>query len=98
MPRSKRLALLIDGVLVAAIVVDVVLPLFAIFAPRIWFDVLHVGMQPDALHIAFLRRAAAHWAAFAVVQVLALGLWRRSSAWLLVTAGARVSDWLTDIT
>lgn len=98
MPRSKRLALLINGVLIAAIVVDLVLPLFAIFAPKLWFDVLHAGIQPDELHVAFLRRAAAHWAAFALVQVAALALWRRSSAWLLVTAGARVSDWLTDIT
>ena len=88
----------IDTVLLVAIAVDVVLPVLALARPAWWFEVLHVGAAPDALHVALLHRAAAQWVAFAVVQILALARWRREPGWLLITAGVRASDWLTDLT
>ena len=50
------------------------------------------------MDLALLHRAAAQWIAFAVLQIVALVDWRRWPDWLLLVAGARTSDWLTDIT
>jgi hypothetical protein len=95
--RRER-ARIADLVLLTAIGVDVVLPVLAIARPAWWFSALHVGLAPDALHIALLQRAAAQWVAFAVLQIIALARWRRWPHWLLLVAGARTSDWLTDLT
>ena len=95
---DKRLVLAVNAVLVAALCVDTVLPLMAIYSSQTWFDRLHGGIQPDALHLAFLYRCAAHWTAFALVQLTALGVWRRYPVWLAITAGARLTDVFTDAT
>jgi hypothetical protein len=96
LPRS--LVLLAHGVLIASIGVDVVLPALAALHPQWWFDVLHVGVTPDAMDLALLDRAAAQWVAFAALQIVALVRWRSWPDWLLLVAGARTSDWLTDLT
>ena len=92
------IAPLVTGVLIFAIGVDVGLPLLAALRPQWWFEVLHVGQAPDALHVALLQRAAAQWVAFALLQIVALARWRHWPHWLLLVAGARTSDWLTDLT
>lgn len=100
MPRElagKRFGA-VDAVLLAAIGVDVALVLMAMLTPQSWFDILHGGLQPDELHLGFLYRAAAHWTAFVLLQVFTLFIWRRAPVWLAVTAGARFSDTLTDLT
>ncbi len=89
---------IVTTVLVLAIAVDVVLAALAALRPSLWFEALHVGVTPDALHVALLHRAAAQWVAFAVLQVVALARWRGWPGWLLLVAGARTSDWLTDLT
>lgn len=94
--RSARIAA--DATLVAAIAVDVTLPVLVATRPAWWFDVLHVGVVADRLHIALLDRAAAQWVMFAALQIVALVRWRRWPSWLLLVAGARTSDWLTDLT
>jgi hypothetical protein len=91
-------AVVVTTVLLVAIAVDVVLPVLAFASPSWWFDTLHVGRAPDALHVALLQRAAAQWIAFAALQLVALARWRRWPHWLLLVAGARTSDWLTDLT
>lgn len=97
-PVPRKLGILTTAVLLSSIGVDVVLPVLATLRPAWWFDVLHVHVTPDAMHVALLHRAAAQWVAFALLQIVALARWRRWPHWLLVVAGARTSDWLTDIT
>jgi len=98
MSAPRSLALVANGVLLTAIGVDVVLPALSYAQPTWWFDVLHVGVSPDAMDLALLHRAAAQWIAFALLQIIALVDWRRWPDWLLLVAGARTSDWLTDLT
>ncbi len=87
----------VNVVLLAAIVVDSVLPLMALFAPQLWFQILHGTADQPEQH-AFLLRCAAHWVAFLIVQLVALPLWRKRPEMLLIVAGARFSDVLTDVT
>ena len=65
-------------------------------APDLWFRVFH-HLEPAGLEVALLRRAGGQWAAFALVQAVALWQWRTQPAWLLVVAGARASDLFTDL-
>lgn len=88
---------LVNTVLLAAIGIDVALSAMTFIAPEVWFQTLH-GTAPDALDLAFLRRCGANWAAFAIVQAIALWRWRSGRHWLAVVAGVRFSDVLTDVT
>lgn len=94
---NRRLVLLTDAVLVGAILIDVVLCGMTWVAPDLWFETLH-GAPADPAQLAFLRRCGAHWAAFAVFQLVALLRWRSGLYWLLLAAGMRLSDLLTDLT
>ncbi len=93
--RSDRA---IDAVILVAIAVDVVLVVRTGLDPAWWFDWLHGHRQPTSNELAFLYRCAAHWAAFALFQGLALARWRAWHGWLLVLAGVRFSDVFTDWT
>jgi hypothetical protein len=65
-------------------------------APELWFHAFHHA-EPAGLDVALLRRAGGQWAAFAAVQAIALWRWRAQPLWLLVVAGLRASDLLTDL-
>ncbi len=65
-------------------------------APEVWFQWFH-HLQPVGLDVALLRRAGGQWAAFAAVQAITLWRWRAQPAWLMVVAGLRASDLLTDL-
>ena len=93
---GRRLKILILVYLWAALAEDTVLFLMAWLAPDLWFRVFH-DAGPVGLEIAFLRRSAGQWAAFAVVQAITLWRWRRNPVWLAVEAGVRFSDLFTDI-
>lgn len=82
--------------LAALVVLDVVLAGWGFFFPEAWFQLFHGAdyVDPQAL----LRRCAANWLAFAVLEAVALARWERSPGWLLVVAGMRWGDALTDIT
>ena len=79
-----------------ALLEDTVIFLLAWLAPDVWFRLFHAA-APDALAVAFLRRSAGQWAAFALAQALALWRWRREPVWLPIVAGVRFSDLFTDI-
>jgi len=93
---GHRLRILILVYLWAALVEDTLLFLMAWLAPELWFRVFHHA-SPAGLEIAFLRRSAGQWAAFAVVQAITLWRWRRNPMWLAVEAGVRFSDLFTDL-
>jgi len=80
----------------AGLAFDLTITILAWTSPQIWFGFFHEG-TPQGLEIALLRRAAGQWAAFALVQALALALWKRDPIWLVIVAGARFSDVFTDL-
>ena len=88
---------LVDTLLVIAIVADLGLAIAAVASPSTWFATMHDGVTVDTLHHALLDRAAGAWAMLAIVQLAALIGWRRWSGWLLIVAGARLSDVLPDV-
>jgi hypothetical protein len=93
---ERRLRILILIFLWAATLEDTFLFLMAWFAPDLWFKVFHASV-PAGLEIAFLRRSAGQWAAFALAQAITLWRWRKQPVWLPITAGIRFSDLFTDI-
>jgi len=88
----------VDGVIVAAILIDIVLSGMTWVAPQMWFETLHGATGDQSAFYPFLRRCGAHWAAFAIFQIVALVRWRRGLHWLLLVAGMRMSDLFTDLT
>jgi hypothetical protein len=93
---ERRLRILILAFLWAALVEDTLLVVMASLAPDLWFRVFHESV-PASLDVAFLRRSAGQWAAFALAQAIALWRWRRDRVWLAVAAGVRFSDLFTDL-
>jgi hypothetical protein len=79
-----------------ALIEDTLLFLMAWLAPDLWFRVFH-ATTPAGLEIAFLRRSAGQWAAFALAQAITLWRWRDKPVWLPITAGVRFSDLFTDL-
>jgi hypothetical protein len=92
--RRLRIAILIY--LWVALVEDTSLFLMAWLWPDVWFRAFH-GAAPAGLEIAFLRRSAGQWAAFALAQGIALWRWKKDPVWLVIVAGVRFSDLFTDI-
>lgn len=93
---ERRLKILILIFLWVATLEDTFLFLMAWFAPDLWFKVFHASV-PAGLEVAFLRRSAGQWAAFALAQAITLWRWEKEPVWLPITAGIRFSDLFTDI-
>src|SRR5262245_57200109 len=93
---ERRLRILILVFLWAALIEDTLLVVMAGLAPELWFRVFHES-APASLDVAFLRRSAGQWAAFALAQAMALRRWRRDPVWLAIAAGVRFSDLFTDL-
>ncbi|RSL17181.1 hypothetical protein EDE15_2710 [Edaphobacter aggregans] len=93
---ERRLKILILIFLWIATLEDTFLFLMAWFAPDLWFKVFHASV-PAGLEVAFLRRSAGQWAAFALAQAITLWRWQKQPVWLPITAGIRFSDLFTDI-
>lgn len=90
--RARRASTLLAGLFVF----DVTLVTLAGFFPGVWFAVFHGVPYVDPQ--GFLRRCAANWAAFALLQGIAFARWTRSPRWLAIVAGVRLSDIFTDWT
>ena len=93
---ERRLRILILIYLWVALVEDTSLFFMAWLSPDTWFQSFH-RLVPTGLEIAFLRRSAGQWAAFALGQAITLWRWRRDPLWLVMAAGLRFSDLFTDV-
>ena len=82
--------------LCGALIEDATLFVLSWWRPELWFHLFHHA-EPLGFDVALLRRAAGQWAAFALVQAIALLRWRSQPVWLVIVAGARVSDLFTDL-
>ena len=96
MAIERRLRIAIVVYLWIALFEDTSLFFMAWFRPDLWFGYFH-GVSPVGLDVALLRRTAGQWAAFAVVQGIALWRGRENPVWLVMVAGARFSDLFTDV-
>jgi hypothetical protein len=92
--RRLRIAILIY--LWVALLEDTGLFLMAWLLPDLWFRFFH-GVAPASFDIAFLRRSAGQWAAFALAQGITLWRWKENPLWLVIVAGVRFSDLFTDV-
>ncbi len=92
-PPLKALMLVF---LCGALVEDATIFVLSWLRPDLWFSLFHHA-APAGFDVALLRRAGGQWAAFALVQAIALLRWRRQPVWLAIVAGARVSDFFTDL-
>lgn len=81
-------------VLVLLLLTDIVLTTWAYLLPDLWFSFFHGTTYNDPE--GFLRRCAANWLMFGVLQAIALWRWKKAAVWLAIVAGARFSDMLTD--
>lgn len=93
---SAARARLVDVVLWALVIFDLLVAVGAFLLPQLWFRILHDAefVDPQGL----LRRTGAIWVAFSVVQILALPRWRRAAHWLLLVTGIRLSEMFADWT
>jgi hypothetical protein len=92
-PPVKALMLLFLG---GALFEDTALCVMSWWQPDLWFHLFHHA-GPLGFDVALLRRAGGQWAAFALVQAIALLRWRTQPLWLVIVAGARSSDLFTDL-
>ena len=82
--------------LCGALVEDAAICVISWWQPDLWFHLFHHA-DPSGFDVALLRRAGGQWAAFALVQAIALLRWRTQPLWLVIVAGARISDLFTDL-
>lgn len=85
---------IIQAVLFSLFCLDIALAVTGFFFPDFWYAIFHGAPYVDPQGL--LRRCAANWAAFALFQGLALLKWRERPYWLVLVAGVRFSDILTD--
>ena len=91
-PRAR----LVDLILIALIVFDLVVAVGAFLFPQLWYRILHDAEYVDPQGL--LRRTGAIWVAFSVLQVLALPRWRAACHWLALVCGIRLSEMFADWT
>ena len=91
--RDKKI---IKAVILSLVFLDLVLSIWGFFFPELWYSFFHnsVYIDPQAL----LKRCSGNWAAFFILQVIAFFKWEKSLWWLILVAGCRLGDSLTDIT
>ena len=86
----------VNLLLIFLVILDLVLSSLCLFAPATWFRIMHNApyVDPEGL----LRRTGAVWAAFTLLQFIALLRWRRKPYWLVLIAGVRLTEIFSDWT
>lgn len=87
-----RTNLLLTGL----VLLDIVLSGTCLFFPETWFRWFHSAPYVDPQ--ALLRRTGAVWAAFTLLQLIALLRWQRFPHWLVLVAGVRLTEIFSDWT
>ena len=93
---SRALRLRINLLLAGLVILDVLLSGICLFFPQLWFRLFHGApyIDPEGL----LRRTGAVWAAFTLLQLIALIRWQRYPHWLVLIAGVRLTEIFSDWT
>lgn len=82
--------------LVALVAFDATIAAMGLLAPGLWFAIFHGDASFDDPH-GLLARSAGGWLAFALVQLFVALRWKRRRELLLLVAGVRLGDCLTDL-
>lgn len=93
---SSGLLSRVHGLLVALALFDVFLVAWIVGFPHLWVWAFHGVDVPDPQ--ALFTRMGANWAAFALIQWVAVFRCRQHTEWIVVVVGVRLSDIFTDIT
>ncbi len=80
----------IKRVLLFLIILDLTIFVVAYFFPEIWYQIFHGTDYDDPQGL--LRRSAASWAAFALIQIVAYLRWQKDITWLAIVAGIRLGE------
>ncbi|MFB6345299.1 MAG: hypothetical protein ABEK50_05955 [bacterium] len=84
----------LDGLLVGLSLVDLVLAYLALFDHEQWLEWFH--SSDKQIDREWLTRTGGVWLGFAVLQLVALGLWRSYPALLIIIGGVRLTESLAD--
>jgi hypothetical protein len=82
--------------LVFLVILDIVLSTIAICYPEAWFRIFHDAPYVDPQGL--LRRTGALWAAFTLLQLIAVFRWEKEPWWLVLIAGVRLTELFSDWT
>jgi hypothetical protein len=91
---DERLRRRTNLLLLFLVVLDVGLSATALFFPAMWFHLFHAAPPVDPQ--ALLARTGGVWVAFTLVQLMALLRWRKHPHWLVLVAGVRSTEILSD--
>jgi hypothetical protein len=86
----------INSLLIFLIILDAFLCILALLFPATWFKLFHDEPYIDPQGL--LRRTGAVWAAFTLLQVIAYLKWEEHFYWLVLIAGVRLTELLSDWT
>lgn len=87
---------LINIILLSLAIIDLILSLWGFFYPANWFYFFHDSAYIDPQGL--LYRCAANWLAFSIIQFIAFLYWQKYPWLLILVAGCRLGDVLTDTT
>jgi len=93
---SPRLRKRTNLLLAALVLLDVVLSGTCLVFPALWFKWFHGTPYVDPQGL--LRRTGAVWAAFTLLQLIALFRWQKFPHWLVLIAGVRLTEIFSDWT
>ncbi len=86
----------VTSILLSLVLLDLVLVVWGFAFPELWYSFFHGAAYVDPQGL--LPRCAANWLGFLLIQTVALVRWRQTPGLLLVVAGCRLGDMLTDVT
>jgi hypothetical protein len=85
---------LVTWLLIALAALDLGYAITVFGWPSFWMERIHGVDYGDPTGL--LRRTGALWAAFALLQGVAAARWRRRPHWLMLVAGARLTELVAD--
>jgi hypothetical protein len=78
----------------ALVLMDAVLAGIILISGQAWFDLMHGTDHVDPG--GYLKRTGALWLSFAILEAIAFFRWREAPHWLMILAGVRWGDVLSD--
>jgi hypothetical protein len=91
---STRWIRVITGLLILLTLLDLGYAMTVFASPSFWLEQVHGVDYGDPAGL--LRRTAALWAAFALLQGIAVFRWRFHPHWLMLVAGVRLTELFAD--
>lgn len=91
---SSKVRIFIYILLAVLVVWDIGLSVSTIFFPDFFFKVAHGAPYIDPQGL--IKRTGAVWAAFVLLQTIAIFRWEKATWWLVLIAGVRMTELFSD--